>query len=283
MEFSVTIYSFLSHHLIIGSIQSIAIALLMYFLYRFLQWYFTRKIDNTTKLKRKLSRIRYLLIAIFVFCLIKIWISDFSHILTALGLVGAGLVVANKETIMNFIGSFIIMWRDLFSEGDYIEVQGQEGYVYRLGPLYYTLAEHPPSDKKTKGKYIRIPNATAITAIIINYSHAVPFKGNIQFKLSYEQYKNLNVERLKSTLENHLNDYLKTLSKQQLNTLTSTTIHLYQQPDVEQHALIDMGVTYQCLFEHKKSLSTNLNLALLQMLTVDTSSNEDKHSDSTKE
>ena len=268
MEFSVTIYSFLSHHLIIGSIQSIAIALLMYFLYRFLQWYFTRKIDNATKLKRKLSRLRYLLIAIFVFCLIKIWVSDFSHILTALGLVGAGLVVANKETIMNFIGSFIIMWRDLFSEGDYIEVQGQEGYVYRLGPLYYTLAEYPPSDKKTKGKYIRIPNASAITGVIINYSQpAVPFKGKIQFKVTYAQYIHLKISELKTTLDKELTDYLKTLNKSQLNTLTSTTISLYEQPDIDKPELIDITMSYQCLFEHKKSLSTLLNTSLLQALT----------------
>ncbi|WP_440615295.1 mechanosensitive ion channel family protein [Cysteiniphilum sp. 6C5] len=264
-----TIYSFLSHHLVIGLIQSLAIALVMYFLYRFLQWHFTRKIDNTTKLKRKLSRLRYLLIAIFVFCVLKIWISDFSHILTALGLVGAGLVVANKETIMNFIGSFIIMWRDLFSEGDYIEVQGQEGYVYRLGPLYYTLAEYPPSDKKTKGKYIRIPNATAITAVIINYSQpAVPFKGKIQFKVTYEQYIHLNITELKTTLEKDLNDYLETLTKPQLNTLTSTLINLHEQPDTDEARLINITLTYQCLFDHKKSLSTTLNSSLLQILTT---------------
>ncbi|WP_192484831.1 MULTISPECIES: mechanosensitive ion channel family protein [Cysteiniphilum] len=264
-----TIYNFLSHHLIIGLIQSIAIAVIMYFLYRFLQWYFTRKIDNTTKLKRKLSRLRYLLIAIYVFCVLKIWISDFSHILTALGLVGAGLVVVNKETIMNFIGSFIIMWRDLFSEGDYIEVQGQEGYIYRLGPLYYTLAEHPPTDKKTKGKYIRVPNATAITTVIINYSQpAVPFKGKIQFKVTYEQYTNLNITELKTTLDKELTDYLKTLNKPQLNTLTSTTISLYEQPNIDKPELIDITIRYQCLFEHKESLSTLLNTSLLQSLTT---------------
>ncbi|AHB99143.1 mechanosensitive ion channel [Francisella orientalis] len=39
-----------------------------------------------------------------------------------LRLVAAGLIIVNKETVMNLVGWIIINWRSLFSEGDYIQI-----------------------------------------------------------------------------------------------------------------------------------------------------------------
>ncbi len=76
---------------------------------------------ETDKQRQKLRlRLRYIAACIFIIALCQIWVEGVKHIFTALGLVGAGLMISNKETIMNFVGFLIINQRSMFSEGDFI-------------------------------------------------------------------------------------------------------------------------------------------------------------------
>jgi small-conductance mechanosensitive channel len=136
-------------------------------------WYaLIKKKYTSMRAKRSFKyRIVYIMAMIYLVLLGRIWVNGFLHILAVLSLFAAGLVVVNKETVMNLVGALIINWRNLFAEGDYIQVSHYEGYVVTLGFFYFGLQESG-ADKGdvASGKFIRIPNGMIITTPVINYS-----------------------------------------------------------------------------------------------------------------
>ncbi len=124
--------------------------------------------------QRQLHRLRYRIIYIAMVVvgvvLVRVWVENFTHLFTMLGLVAAGLVVANKETIMNFTGWFVINWRNLFAEGDHIALLTYVGYVDQLGPLYFKIYEVDMESNCLTGRTIRIPNGLVINNSVANYS-----------------------------------------------------------------------------------------------------------------
>ncbi len=133
--------------------------------------FFFKKVDTAKHQNIRRKRLIYVMLVIDVLILTKIWVDGFSHIITVLSLMAAGLVVANKESMMNLIGGLIISWRDLFSEGDFIQVQNFSGYVASLGIIYFKLYETTSIDqKKATGRTIKIPNHIVITSAVVNFS-----------------------------------------------------------------------------------------------------------------
>lgn len=117
------------------------------------------------------TRVVYLSSIFFVFLLAKIWVQGFTQIFYGLSLVSAGLVITNKETIMNLVGCGIISWRGLFTEGDYIEVLGNKGVVYDVGVFYFKLLEASQTDlSRSTGHCIKIPNGLIIHNPVVRIS-----------------------------------------------------------------------------------------------------------------
>jgi small-conductance mechanosensitive channel len=146
---------------------------LIYFLFRiFLFRIFLLRRLSEDKMKKKVSaRLNYVFILFFLMFIAKIWIEGFTHFFYALSLVSAGLVVTNKETIMNFVGWIVITWRGLFAEGDYIKLGDNSGFVYELGVLYFKVLQSSENfTKNISGKMIKIPNGLIITTPLINFS-----------------------------------------------------------------------------------------------------------------
>ncbi|MGE3318674.1 MAG: mechanosensitive ion channel family protein [Candidatus Berkiella sp.] len=114
---------------------------------------------------------RYVLFICFLFFMAKIWVEGFGYLLTFIGVISAALTITQKEYLMNFIGWLIIMWRSLFSEGDYIEIGNYNGYVKHIGTLYFSLEESSKlihGDKS--GRTIKIPNSLVANHPIVNFS-----------------------------------------------------------------------------------------------------------------
>lgn len=135
--------------------------------------YFTliHAIKISTSRQKLKKRVVYLSgIAFVIFCA-KIWVQGFTHIFYGISLVSAGLVVSNKESIMNLVGWGIISWRGLFSEGDCIEVAGHSGIVIELGVLYVKLLDSNASNpNRSTGKVIKVPNGLVINNVIKRFS-----------------------------------------------------------------------------------------------------------------
>lgn len=139
--------------------------LLLFFIIR-------NKSDSGKNKKRLKRRLFYVFSFIFIIILVRIWVVGFTHLITVLGLVSAALVVTNKESIMNLTGCLIILWRGLFTEDDFIEIQHHKGYVRRISPFYFTLSEMSSvTDNHVSGRITKLPNSLVITNAVTNYSH----------------------------------------------------------------------------------------------------------------
>lgn len=120
--------------------------------------------------KRFRYRIIYIGLTVLLVLLARVWVEGFAHIFTMLSLVAAGLVVVNKETMMNLVGSLIINWRNLFAENDHIKIGEYYGYVSSIGILYFKLFEVDVDSQCYTGRNIRVPNSLVITGSVVNYS-----------------------------------------------------------------------------------------------------------------
>lgn len=176
------------NELIFNSVSTLVISVIIVII-AILSFHILKKRKTTIKQVNKLkSRIIYISIIIFFLIIIKIWLGGITNLFTMLSLVAAGLIIVNKETVMNLVGWIIINWRSLFSEGDYIQIQGQHGYITEVKLFYfrmYETTEH--GDKKTTGKLLKFPNSIVITSIISTFTsdenimlHKVPFLINTE-------------------------------------------------------------------------------------------------------
>lgn len=129
------------------------------------------KIKEKRKSIKARVRLRYVLAFCLIFFLAKIWVEGFGYLLTVIGVIAAALTITQKEYLMNIFGWLIIMWRDLFVEGEYIEIGKYSGFVRHIGPLYFILDEASEVDNSDRtGKIVRIPNSFVAANAIYSYS-----------------------------------------------------------------------------------------------------------------
>lgn len=129
------------------------------------------KVDSRRQKKKFRIRSFYISSLFFVLLMAKIWVDGFAQLFTFLALIATALVITNKETIMNFVGWLIIMWRGLFSEEDLVQLQHYKGYVKSIGVLYFEITEVDAKyNTVLTGKIIKIPNGLLTNNPLINYS-----------------------------------------------------------------------------------------------------------------
>ncbi len=153
---------------LVSTLVTFSLLLLIYIVMNLLK---LNKIESARRRRNFRIRSFYVMCVIFIFCMERIWVEGFTHLIAILGLVSAALVVTNKETIMNFIGCLVIIWRELFVEGDLIQIQQYKGYVQSIGVLYFSLSEVSEGlHGDITGRIIRIPNGLVSTNALINFS-----------------------------------------------------------------------------------------------------------------
>jgi len=89
-----------------------------------------------------------------------IWLNDLSNLVTYLGLVSAGIVIALSDPITNIAGWFFIFLRRPFKVGDRIQIGEHAGDVIDARIFQFTLLEignWVDADQST-GRMIHIPN-----------------------------------------------------------------------------------------------------------------------------
>lgn len=130
------------------------------------------------KISKKRSRVkakifsRNILFIVFLFFLTKIWIDGFGHLLAVVGFVSAALTITQKENILNVTGWLIIMWRDAFSEGDFVAIQQHKGIVTSIGVFYFTLEEQGASHIQCQtGKVVKVPNSFVTLHPFVVHAH----------------------------------------------------------------------------------------------------------------
>ncbi len=99
-----------------------------------------------------------------------------SSLWTGLGLAGAALALATKESIENLIASFIIFFDKPFMAGDVLKVKEISGTVEKIG-LRSTRIR---TDLKT---YVTVPNKQMVDSIVDNQSLRTQRKAEIRLQL----------------------------------------------------------------------------------------------------
>lgn len=144
---------------------SSAISAVIIIVISFVVYMIIRKKFDTQRDKQKLKyRMIYISCIIFLLVMVRVWVEGFSHLFAMLSLIAAGLVVTNKESIMNVMGWFIISWRGVFSVGDYVQIQNMTGLVDSIKLLNFKLIETTELGKaQATGRMIKVPNGLIIT------------------------------------------------------------------------------------------------------------------------
>lgn len=155
---------------------------------------FIRRLSNKKKKKKYKVLTRNILVVSLLIFLAKIWIEGFGHLLAFVGFISAALTITQKENVLNLSGALIIMWRDAFSEGDYIAIKEYEGIVKNIGIFYFTLEETTAGNVTPKsGRTIKVPNSYVSLYPFCVYS----FDSFVFFERQYVFTYGSNISKLK--------------------------------------------------------------------------------------
>ncbi len=260
----------------INILNTVIILIILSLIYGSSYWIIIKKSDGEKTAKKFIARLTYLSIFTLFFLLAKIWVKGFSHLFEVLTLMSAGLAIANKEIILNFMGWFVINWRGLFSEGDYIQINNYRGYVYEIGVLYFKLAEESHLiTTKLSGHIIKIPNSIAMSNSIRCIANR---KQYIQYELSWiftfdsdlARAKQLIVDEALTCIDEKFPDYYAGSKKKHFNFLgyqkdlspRAVTTVRQKKPHGAQITLC-----YFCQPEHQIELQEQFTLRLLAKFT----------------
>lgn len=200
--------------------------------------------DSDLKLKYK-KRYFYSASLLLIIGIGKIWLDGFETIFAFLGLIAAALTITQKETLMNLSGWLIIMWRNLFAEGDLVKVGSYKGYVKAMGLFYFTLTEDYLGHKKNlSGKVYKIPNSLIIHYPTLNYTRT---NNIIEYKFIFLLHPSSPLPEVRSLIHSVLDDnilstYKKPSDKDKARSLSETIV--YFKPKFDDPSGIEVHVCY---------------------------------------
>ena len=115
---------------------------------------------------------------IFILIFVTILFADrLKHVGFAVGLFGAGVVVALQDVIASFGGFVAIGFSNLYRVGDRIQVNETRGDVIDISVMRTTLMEtgNWVSGDLYNGRIVRIPNNAVLKGTVFNYSQGFRF------------------------------------------------------------------------------------------------------------
>ncbi|QOY52644.1 mechanosensitive ion channel family protein [Candidatus Sulfurimonas baltica] len=88
---------------------------------------------------------------------------ELTAVISGLGIGGLAIALASKDSLANFFGTLSILFSDVFSQGDWIEVDGKEGTVVEIGLRVTKL-------RTFDNALIAIPNAVVANKDVKNWN-----------------------------------------------------------------------------------------------------------------
>lgn len=228
---------------VINTLIVVFIITVVYLVFRF--WLKNKELETKSKYKRRFWYTSGIILTYFVG---KIWMEGFIHLFAFLGIISAALTITQKETLMNLVGWFIIMWRDHFTEGDRIEIGAYKGYVHTIGFFYFTLCDEFAHHRHTPtGKTFRIPNGLVITTPITNHIRKAQM---IEYKMIYLITQNSSITEalilIKTTMDQILGSFYHKNDEKEKKTHSAPESTVYVKPKFDEPAGIEVHLCYYC-------------------------------------
>jgi len=125
---------------------------------------------------------------------------NLTAVLSGLGIGGFAVALAAKDSLSNFFGTLSILFSDVFSQGDWIVVNGEEGVVIEIGIRVTTL-------RTFDNALIAIPNAMLANKDVKNWNkrslgRRIKMSLGIKYDSKSQDIKNAIVE-IREMLDGH--------------------------------------------------------------------------------
>lgn len=140
-----------------------------------LRWLVVRVAERNAddpQLRYRIGKITsYITLAIGVVALGRVWIGGVDTLLTILGLMAAGAVIALQDVVRNLAGGTYVAFKHPLRVGDRVEIDGVSGDVINIGFLGFNLLEIRGwvDADQTTGRVLHIPNGLLLTRPLANY------------------------------------------------------------------------------------------------------------------
>lgn len=167
-----------------------------------------RKIEDPSRFYHWRRMVIYVYSLLAILLIGRIWVKGIDSLAQLIGLIGAGVVIAMRDTIANLAGWFYILWLKPFRVGDRIEINGTKGDVIDLRLLQFSMIEignWVDSDQST-GRIVHVPNSKAFSEVMANYEigfeyiwHEIPVL--ITFESNWEKAKQILLDIAKDKAE----------------------------------------------------------------------------------
>lgn len=164
--------------------------------------------DQRYHARKTMAAVAHIVILIFV---ISLFADRLKHAGFAVGLFGAGVVVALQDVIASFGGFIAIGFSNLYRVGDRIQVNEIKGDVIDISVMRTTVMEtgNWVSGDLYNGRIVRIPNNAVLKGPVFNYSQGFRFVWDeIRVRLTSESDHRLAREMLLRVAKETVSDYL---------------------------------------------------------------------------
>jgi len=192
---------------------------------------------------RKTTTYTYYFLIIILFGVI--WLDDLTNLVTYLGLVSAGIVIALSDPITNIAGWFFIFLRRPFKVGDRIQIGEHAGDVIDARIFQFTLLEignWVDADQST-GRMIHIPNKKVFSDSLANYSKGFQFIWNeIPVLISFESDWRKTKTILQTIIAKYDQDFRQDVEQQLQVTAEDFLIYTPTTTPIVYTAVKDSGV-----------------------------------------
>jgi len=135
-------------------------------------WLMARRTEEPQTRYRWRKTATYTVVVIGLILVGRVWLEGIQSLVTYLGLVSAGVVVALREPIVNLFGWVFINGRRPFVVGDRVGVGGIVGDVIDIGMSTFSLLEVGGGNagEQSSGRIVHVPNGKVLTEPLINYT-----------------------------------------------------------------------------------------------------------------
>ncbi|MFH0736755.1 MAG: mechanosensitive ion channel domain-containing protein [bacterium] len=205
-------------------ILSLLIISILWLIRRIFIKYIVQKFD-TVDLRYKWQKASYYIVVLIgLIIIVPLWFGALSSLGTFLGIITAGVAIALKDLLVNFVGWFFILIRKPFQVGDRIQIGDLKGDVIDLRLFQFSVMEVGGwvYAEQSTGRIVHIPNGIVFIQPQANYTIGFKYIWDeipilVTFESDWKKAKNIlqqvlerNALHMSDDAENQIKEAAKT-------------------------------------------------------------------------